>query len=158
MNIKSFAGKSPRLTLEAFFQGNSRGSGVVENRFGGWQRQFTIAASGSWNATTRTLDLSETYTFDDGQIDCLQWRIQRLAGEYYEGREPTLVGAARGEQSGNAFHWAYSRRVPAKDGSETSISFDDWFWLQQDGTLVARAFLNRFGFQIATMSVFYRTS
>lgn len=107
-----------------------------------------------WDEPAQTLRLTETYRFDDGQVDRLEWAILRQEPGRYEGREPALVGTASGRQAGNAFHWVYQRRSPVADG--TRLGFDDWFWLQPDGVLIARASVRRFGLEIATMSVFYR--
>jgi len=156
MKIEDFAGKKPVLTLERFFAGQTRGWGVMQNRFGTFQRQFSIEATGAWDATSQSLKLTETYTFDDGQIDRLDWTIVRRGEGRYEGRETRIDGTATGRQAGNAYHWTYTRRVPAKDGSESSLGFDDWFWLIDEDTLAARASVTKFGIEIATLSVFYR--
>jgi hypothetical protein len=128
----------------------------MQNRFGSFQRQFKIEASGQWDEAAKTLKLVETYTFDDGQVDKLDWSIVKRSASRYEGHETRITGTAVGEQAGNAYHWSYSRRVPSKDGSEANLTFDDWFWLQDEQTLVARASVSKFGVEVATLSVFYR--
>jgi hypothetical protein len=99
--------------------------------------------------------LTETYRFDDGQVDRLEWRIRRLGNSRYEGSEPRLLDTAAGEQAGNAFHWQYRRNVPSRDG-DYNMTFDDWFWLQPNDVLIARASLTKLGFEVGTMSVFYQ--
>lgn len=156
MNINDFTGKQPTFVLERFFEGRSQGWGVMQSRFGAFQQQFKIEASGRWDAAAKTLRLTEIYTFDDGHIDKLEWTVRKTGEGSYEGREPRVDGVAKGEQAGNAYHWTYTRRVPSKDGSESSNGFDDWFWLQDDKTLIARASVTKFGVEVATLSVFYR--
>lgn len=156
MNINDFTGKQPTFVLERFFEGRSQGWGVMQSRFGAFQQQFKIEASGRWDASAKTLRLTEIYTFDDGHIDKLEWTIRKTGEGSYEGREPRVDGVAKGEQAGNAYHWTYTRRVPSKDGSESSNGFDDWFWLQDEQTLIARASVTKFGVEVATLSVFYR--
>ena len=97
--------------------------------------------------------LTERYRFDDRGVGELRWRIERQGDGRYVGSEPRLVGTARGEQAGNAFHWVYKRRLPQGD---RLVAFDDWFWPQEGGVLISRASLSRFGIELATMSVFYR--
>jgi hypothetical protein len=156
MKIADFTGKQPTLILERFFQGRAQGWGVMQSRFGAFQQQFRIEATGRWDEASRTLKLTEIYTFDDGHIDTLEWHITKQDSGRYEGKEPRIDGTAQGEQAGNAFHWTYTRRVPAKDGSESSNGFDDWFWLQDENTLIARASVTKLGVEVATLSVFYR--
>jgi hypothetical protein len=140
MKIGDFDDKRPILILEDFFQGSSKGWGIVQSRSGTLQRQFQIEAVGRWVEAERTLYLTETYRFDDGQIDRLEWRIRRLEYNRYEG---------------NAFHWRYRRNVPSKD-ADYNMTFDDWFWLQPGDVLIARASLTKLGFEVGTMSVFYQ--
>ena len=154
MDIDDFAGRSPPLVLEEFFAGRVEGWGILQSRFGTLRRQFRIEAEGEWDAGTRTLRLTETWRFDDGEEDVLDWTIRRTGPRSYEGHEPSLIGPARGTQAGNAFRWTYRRQAPSTGG--TRLFFDDWFWLQQGGVLIARASVQRFGLEIATMSVFYR--
>lgn len=156
MKIEEFEGRKPALLLERYFSGTTLGWGIMQSRFGALQRQFRIEASGRWDEPSRTLSLTETYHFDDGQIDRLDWTIMKRDDHRYEGRETRIEDVAQGEQAGNAYHWRYSRSVPAKDGSETLLGFDDWFWLQDERTLVARASVTKLGIEIATLSVFYR--
>jgi hypothetical protein len=155
MDVKDFAGKEPRLVLQEYFAGTAEGWGVMQDRFGRLQRQFRIEANGEWDHQAGVLLLTERYRFDDGQVDELHWRIRALGDGRYEGLEERLVGKATGRQAGNAFHWVYQRRVPRKSG-ERRLNFDDWFWLQPEGILIARASIKRFGFELGTMSVFYR--
>jgi hypothetical protein len=156
MKIGDFEGKRPNLVLERFFEGSTQGWGVMQSRFGAFQSQFRIEATGRWDDASQTLRLTEIYTFDDGHVDRLEWTIRKREAGRYEGREPRIDGTAQGEQAGNAFHWTYSRRVPAKDGSESTSGFDDWFWLQDEKTLIARASVTKLGVEVATLSVFYR--
>ena len=155
MEIDEFQGKQPALVLEQFFDGTSEGWGITQSRFGALQRQFQIEAVGRWVEAEQTLHLTETYRFDDGQVDRLEWRIVRLGDGRYEGSEPRLLEPAAGRQAGNAFHWVYRRKVPDRDGDYT-MAFDDWFWLQPGNVLIARASLTKLGVEVGTMSVFYR--
>jgi hypothetical protein len=156
VKIEDFEGTRPVLMLERYFSGTTRGWGIMQSRFGALQRQFHIEAAGEWDEASRTLRLRETYRFVDGQIDRLDWTILKRDDRRYEGRETRIEDVAQGEQAGNAYRWQYSRSVPAKDGSESLLGFDDWFWLLDEQTLVARASVTKLGIEIASLSVFYR--
>jgi hypothetical protein len=156
MKIDDFANRTPPLELERFFAGRSEGWGVMQSRSGTLLQQFRIEAEGSFDEATQTLRLEETYRFDDGHVDVLDWTIRRLGPGRYEGSEPRLTGPAQGEQAGNAFHWTYRRDVPQKEGGPRRLAFDDWFWLQPGPVLISRASVSRFGVELGTLSVFYR--
>jgi len=122
---------------------------------GALQSKFKIRARGAWNAASKTLVLKETYRFDDGHQDVLDWKIVKVSATEYVGHETRIDGEATGRSDGATFHWKYSRRVPSKDGDETSFDFDDKFYLIDSKSLVARASVSRLFFEVATMSVFY---
>lgn len=61
-----------------------------ESLVGGLQRRATIAAEGSWDPEKRRVRFSETYSFDDGHTDTLNWVIHRLTIGRYSGSEPSL--------------------------------------------------------------------
>lgn len=156
MKIADFRDRMPALRLEEFFSGRLQGWGVTLSRFESFQNQFKIDAEGEWDSAANSLALRETYTFDDGHIDTLTWTILKRDDGSYEGRETRIEGVADGEQSGNAFHWRYSRDVPAKDGSSSKVRFDDWVWLQDADTLIAHASPTKLGVEVSTLNAFYR--
>ncbi len=156
VEIAKFAGKTPRFELEKFFSGKLEGWGYTVSRFNTLQNQFKIVTKGKWDASTSILSLKETYTFDDGHSDVLNWTILKQSASKYEGREDRIDGAAKGEQAGNAFHWTYRRDVPDKEGKTSSLGFDDWFWLQQPDVMVAHASMTKLGIEVARLSAFYR--
>ncbi len=160
MKIEDFKGRGPAFVVERFFAGRATGYGIMQSRFGNLQRQFSVTAEGRWDAEKSVLRLHETYRFDDGQVDQLHWNICRSGPEAdgvtpYQGDEVRVVGSAAGEQAGNALHWKYKRSVPSPDGSETVLSFDDWFWLQDERSLVVYASISKI-VEIGTMTVFYQ--
>lgn len=156
MKIEDFAGKTPVFTLERFFGGRLEGWGITLNRFETLQNQFRIEAEGHWDEAAQSLAIRETYRFDDGHEDILTWSILKTSESDYEGRETLIDGLAKGRQAGNAFLWDYSRDVPAKDGSKMRFGFKDWFFLQDENTLIAHASLTKLGIETGTINAFYR--
>ena len=144
-----------QFQLERFFAGHLSGWGIQESRLGKLQSKFKIKARGVWDASSKTLSLKETYTFDDGHLDTLDWQIVKVSASEYVGHETRIEGEAKGRSDGGVFTWRYSRRVPAKGGDETSFDFHDKFYLIDANSLVARASVSRLFFEVATMSVFY---
>lgn len=144
----------PTLRLEEFC-GPATGWGLTQSRFGGLQNQFRIAAKGRWKARRNMLHLTETYSFDDGHVDTLNWKIEKLDDGGYRGKESRIPGTAIGEAEGNAVRWQYRRRVPQKSGQDRLLGFDDRFCLQERDVLVSRASVSKFGVEIATISAFF---
>ncbi len=99
---------------------------------------------------------SETWTFDDGHIDHLNWLIRPLGGGMFEGSEPTLEGTAEGIATGCAFHWTYTRDVPGKNGASTKLNFDDWFFQIDESVTLVKGTAGRLGLPFLTAFVTYQ--
>lgn len=156
MDLSDFAARQPVLEPERFFVGELQGWGLEAGPLGGIGRRLQVTATGRFDEATNTLSLVETYRFDDGHVDHLEWRIRKLADGRYEAREARLVEPGAGEASGSAFHLAYRRTVPQADGSTATLGFDDWFILIDDETLMVRASIHKLMVPFGSLTVLYR--
>lgn len=146
------------VALEDFFTGRLQGWGVTIGRLGGLRNRFTLQAEGAWNPQRRILSLKETYVFDDGHIDELDWRIIKDSDNRYEGFEDRIFGSARGLQDFAEFRWKYRRAVTRRNGSPMRLGFDDRFFFHDRDHMTAYASLTKFGFEVATLHAFYERS
>ena len=144
MKIADYSETLPAFVPEEFFVGRLEGWAVLEGPLGGLQRRASIKAQGSFDASSRVTSFTETWTFDDGQVDTLRWSIQGLDDGRYSGTEPTLEGEAEGERAGCAFHWTYTRNVPGKDGDQTKLDFNDWFFRIDETGVIVKGTAGRF--------------
>jgi hypothetical protein len=156
MGIEDFKGTKPKFLPEEFFVGKLEGWAVFESLVGGLQKRATISAMGEWDIASQAVAFTETYTFDDGHTDTLNWTIRKVADGKYTGRESLLDGQADGEQAGCAFHWKYTRDVPQADGTKTKLNFDDWFYCIDERACIVRGSAGRVGLPFATAHVTYR--
>lgn len=155
-HLSDFAERRPVLEPERFFAGELQGWGLETGPLGGVGRRLQVTATGRFDAATKTLNLVETYRFDDGHVDRLDWRIRKLEDGRYEAREARLVEPGAGEASGSAFHLTYRRAVPQADGSTVTLGFDDWFILIDDETLMVRASIDKLMVPFGSLTVVYR--
>jgi hypothetical protein len=63
------------------------------------------------------------------------------------------LGTAKGETLGSAVRWNYVMDLDV-DGSTYRIRFDDWMWAMNDGVVVNRSYLKKFGFTVAELTLF----
>ncbi len=156
MSIDDFKDTKPEFLPEQFFDGRLEGWAVLESLVGGLQKRATIAAEGRWDPAAATVFFTETYTFDDGHRDTLNWAIRKRAPGKYSGAENRLDGEASGGQAGCAFHWSYTRDTPQADGKSSKLNFDDWFYRIDDRACMVRGTAGRAGLPFATAHVTYR--
>ncbi len=153
MTVEDFKEQEPRFVLEDYFSGKTKATGLFEDRFGNVRTQFTVDIDGRFEGGTLTLD--ENFLYSDGTTGFRRWEIDKTGQNSYVGRTEMAIGEATGETAGNSFHWTYKFRLKVGDGF-WNVKFDDWMFLQQDGTLLNKATVYRWGFKIGTVFLSFR--
>jgi hypothetical protein len=154
MNVNEYSQNSPEFILEEYFNGKTVAYGVFENRFGEVINQFKVNITGSVEGDVLTLD--EDFIYKNGKADKRLWKINILPDGHYEGTTNGVIGTARGKRAGNAFNWIYVFDLPVGETSY-KLKFDDWMFLQDDGVMINRAFVTKWGFNVGSVTLsFYK--
>ncbi len=151
VDVNRYAGQQPVLRLFDYFQGETRGWGMVQNRGGEVLRRFVVDIQGSLNPAGE-LVLEEDFTWSDGETSRRVWTIQRNADGSFTGRAGDVVGTAQGNVAGNALNWNYLLDLEV-DGKTWTIRFNDWMFLQPDQVLINRATMTKFGFRVGEIII-----
>ena len=153
MKPEQFAGTEPALKLEEYFLGHTRAYGIVEDRFGNLRRSFVAEIQGTWDGTVLTL--VEDFDWSDGEKQQRIWTLTKLDENRWEGRAGDVEGVSKGVVFGNAFNMQYILNLKMGDGT-WKVKFDDWMFLMQDGILLNRAVMSKWGFDLATITISFR--
>lgn len=148
-----YAATAPTLVLEEYFLGATRAWGIFQDRAGRVKRQFVVDLHGVLDGGE--LVLTEDFEFRDGELSRRVWRIRRLNEHQYEGRADDVIGVAKGEAWGQALHWRYHLLLRVAE-REYKVHFDDWMYLQEDGILINRATMSKFGFRLGELTIVFR--
>jgi Protein of unknown function (DUF3833) len=144
--IQDYAKETPVLELRDYFNGTLDAYGVFTDRSGKVVKRFTVLMVCSWTGDQGVLD--EAFTYSDGTTQRRIWRLTRHAtidGKgRYTGVADDVVGTAQGQQSGNAFNWAYTLALPV-DGRVIEVQFDDWMYLMNDKVMLNKAAMRKWG-------------
>lgn len=150
--IQQFANTKPKLVLEDYFYGKTKGWGMFHDRNGNVKRQFVVEIDGTWDGSTLVLD--EKFSYPDGTNDGRVWTIKKLADGSYEGRAADVDGPAQGTTAGQALRWSYHLMLKVDD-STWRVHMDDWMYLQPDGVLINRTVMSKLGLELGTLSLFF---
>ena len=150
-NLNHYKGSKPDLDLQEYFTGPIKAWGLVQDRKGHVTRRFDVTMNGSWEGDTGTLE--EHFDYYDGKSDKRIWKIKKLANGQYEGSAGDIIGKAQGNVEGSAMRWAYVMDLPVGDKTY-KITFDDWMFLMNDGVLINRSYLKKFGITVAELTLF----
>ena len=152
--VATYGDMKPTMSVENYFNGPIKAWGIVQNRSGEVTSRFDVAMHGSWENGVGTLKEDFVYYEGaNGKTEHRVWTITQIAPGQYEGKAGDIIGKATGNQQGNAMNWAYQMDLPVDD-TTYRITFDDWMWLMNDGVLINRSYLKKFGFTVAELTIF----
>ena len=152
--VSDYAQQRPALQLDRYFNGRIRAHGIFQKRGGEVVRRFTVVMDCHWEGNQGVLD--EAFSYSDGSTSRRVWRLTKHEGGRYTGRADDVVGEAAGQESGNAFRWNYTLRLPV-DGKEYEVQFDDWMFMVDERVMLNRATMSKFGIKLGEVQLsFYR--
>ncbi len=153
-SLDGYAKETPKLDMRTYFNGKLDAYGQFADRSGQVVRRFKVVMDCSWNGNEGVLD--EDFTYSDGKKDRRIWRLTRKGDGTYTGRADDVVGIANGRESGNAFYWAYTLRLPV-DGKTYDVDFEDWMYLIDDRVMLNKAVMTKFGVRLGEVTLsFYK--
>ncbi len=150
LDVADYRQATPKLELERYFDGRLKAYGQFQDRFGHVKRRFVVDIEGRWNGETLTLD--ESFVYDDGEREKRLWTLRQTADGGWTGSAGGVVGTAAGRGAGNAFNWQYDFDLATDDGV-IRLHFDDWLFLQDDGVLLNRAYVSKFGINVGEVLI-----
>jgi hypothetical protein len=149
-SIERYAAEQPVLDLQQYFNGTLDAYGIFTDRSGAVVKRFTVVMRCSWQGDNGVLD--EDFTYSDGSVQKRIWRLTKLGDGRFTGRADDVVGEAQGESRGNAFHWAYTLRLPVND-SVYDVQFDDCMYLMTDKVMLNKASMRKFGVHLGEVTL-----
>ena len=149
--VEQYASEEPKLALEAFLSGHMTGSGLIQTRSKKVASRFDFTADGSWKGDVGTLD--EHMVYYNGKKDHRIWTIRKVGDGHYIGTTADVIGEADIRVAGNAMQWRYQMEVDVK-GKKYRLSFDDWMFLMNNGTLINVNQFTKFGFNVGSLTLF----
>ncbi|MBT2972089.1 MAG: hypothetical protein B6D72_12560 [gamma proteobacterium symbiont of Ctena orbiculata] len=153
VDLSTYQGERPVLKLEEYFNGTIDGWGMFQKRDGTVVKRFKVVVEASWEGDHGVLD--EQFTYSDGTKQQRIWRLTKTGEDEYTGTADDVVGRAQGRISGNALQWAYSLRLPVGE-KVYEVTFDDWMYLQEEGVLLNRSVMKKFGFRLGEVLLFFK--
>jgi hypothetical protein len=150
-SLKKYENSEPAMNLEEYFTGPIKAWGLVQDRRGDVIRRFDVNMVGTWEGETGTLE--EDFHYYDGETQKRIWTIKRLGNNRYEGTAGDILDKATGQVEGSAVRWAYQMDLPVGD-SVYRVTFDDWMYRMNDGVLINRSYIKKFGVTMAELTLF----
>jgi len=150
-SLNYYEDTKPKADIKEYFNGNIKAWGIVQDWRGRVVERFDIKMVGNWEGDTGTL--TEHFDYYSGKKQERVWTIKKLPDGGYEGTASDILDKATGKTKGNATRWNYVMDLPV-DNTTYRISFDDWMWLMNDGVMINRSYLRKFGITVSELTIF----
>jgi len=153
VDVARYADQQPALSLEHFFSQPVKAWGMFQKRNGEVTKRFEVDLVSRREGNNLILD--ERFVYSDGTHQRRIWTLTPEENGRWSGRAGDVVGVAKGQIAGNAFHWRYRLNLPVDD-STYEVSMDDWMYLIDEDTLINRTSMSKWGVEVGQVTVFFR--
>jgi len=153
MKVDDYVNETPKLDLFEFFSGKTAAWGQFQDRSGKVIKRFQVDIHGEIKQGRLILD--EQFVYSDGTKEQRIWTIEKISENEYRGTAGDVEGEAIGLASGNALNWRYTLRLPY-NGSTLNVNLDDWMFLNTETTMINRAKMTKFGFELGEVTLFFQ--
>ena len=153
--VSKFAGGTPSMAPPDWMAGTVEGYGVIVDRFGTVKSQFHAHEVGVWDAPARTLTLTETIFYLQGDRTPPMHRVWRFVEQSpgrWTGTANDVIGTAAAAQAGNAWHLMFRQLLPV-GGHRIAVSVDDWRYREAGNVAVDRSVITKLGVELAMAEI-----
>jgi hypothetical protein len=139
----------PAFDPITFWTGHTASWGVIENRDGAPTTIITTSTDATAEGVNGLHMVQHVTT--GGHDTVRDWYMRRLGDGHFEATANDVVGAARGSSSGRTFHWTWI--LATNPGNCLfNVSMEQWMYLADNGTLMNRTVITKFGVRLAEIS------
>ncbi len=150
MKIEDVASNTLEFDFFRYFDGHTRATGWFTDRFGNVRRHFDGDFRGIH--VNGVFELTEELRYTDGVVEQRQWHVRKSGDGRFTATSDSLVGEAKGVQQGNTANFRYSMYIDLKGGKRWLVRINDWFFLQQDGSVHNVSEVYKWGIKIGSVS------
>jgi len=148
--VDQYKNEKPVLNLEEYLNGDLDAYGIFQDRSGLVVKRFKVKMRATWENGVGILD--EDFLYSDGTKSKRIWTLRKTGPGKYVGTAPDVIGSAEGQSSGNAFRWKYTLDLPV-DKSNYHVQFDDWMYLMDDGVMLNKSKMSKFGIYLGEVTL-----
>ena len=148
-----YVNQSPEFIPARALAGRYLSEGIVYDFTGKVVARFEAEMHGQFGADGGTL--KEHFIYASGREDRREWRLAFQDERHFTATASDLVGEARGVASGNTLKMTYKLRLPKEAGGHV-LSVTDWMYLTDEGTILNRSQMRKFGIKVAELVAVFK--
>lgn len=138
-----------------FFLAPTRGGGVVRDRFGRIIDRCEVTTEGRWDHSHGALHFDETFAYENGRTDTLNWAFGPDAQGRLTASEASVTSKVRGWADGQDYRVKFKRYGMAPL-DKTELLYDARFTLVEPDMALKTVRLKLFGVTLGVMTAYHR--
>lgn len=145
---QDYATNGPVFDVRSALNGPLICEGVLYGPLGRVSTRFVAKMHGTW--TGNKGHLVEEFKYDSGNEQRREWFLTTRNDGTFDATAPDVIGVGQGIQMGSAMRLNYRIKL-SKDGGGHELDVTDWMYLLENGSLVNRSQMRKFGIKVAEL-------
>ncbi|WP_299079394.1 DUF3833 domain-containing protein [uncultured Ruegeria sp.] len=143
-----YTGTGPVFSLRDNLNGEILSEGLIYGPNGKMSNSFVARMVGEWTGNSGTL--SEYFTYSNGKQMTRKWYLTMGTGNSFTATADDIVGEGKGTVSGSTVKLTYKIILPEDAGGHT-LDVTDWMYLTENGAIMNRSEMRKFGIKVAEL-------
>ncbi len=143
-----YSGTGPDFALNKHLNGEILSEGLIYGPNGKMSNSFVARMVGEWDGNTGTL--AEYFTYSNGKQMTRKWYLTLGTGNTFIATADDIVGEGKGVISGATVKLNYRIILPQDAGGHT-LDVTDWMYLTENGVIMNRSEMRKFGIKVAEL-------
>lgn len=152
-NPETYAATGPAFDIKTQLNGPIISEGMIHGPNGRLASRFVADMKGVWEGNTGTL--AESFRYDNGSTQERKWFLTLGENGAFTATADDIIGTARGQISGATLSMTYRIRLTETAGGHV-LNVTDWLYLMENGTILNRSELRKFGVKVAELTATMR--
>lgn len=145
---EDYRSETPVFDMRKQLGGKLIADGLVYDYRGRVSARFRAIMNGDFTDSGGTI--AESFRYASGEQDQRRWSIKFDSKTEFTATAPDVIGEGKGTVSGNTVMMRYRIRLPERVGGHV-LDATDWMYLLDDGTILNRSEMRKFGIKVAEL-------
>ena len=146
--LEDYRDTGPAFDIQKHLAGPMLSEGVIFGPTGRVAVRFVADMNGDWSGDTGTL--SEAFNYASGGTQDRKWFLTMGEEGNFTATADDIIGQAVGRQVGATVQLKYKLRLTEDAGGHV-LDVTDWMYLMDNGTIMNRSEMRKFGIKVAEL-------
>jgi hypothetical protein len=143
-----YGNTDPAFDIRKHLNGRFISEGMIYGPTGRVVSRFVAEMNGSWEGTKGTL--TEDFAYAGGGTQARQWMLEVGENGRFTATAEDIIGTGTGQHTGATVQLRYRLRLPEDAGGHV-LDVTDWMYLMENGTIMNRSEMRKFGIKVAEL-------